>query len=80
MQAGEGKLHLGLGARRPGDPASLGGGRQMPQQGGLADSGLAAQDQHATFTRAHARDETIKHVTLAATVKKPRALQCLRHC
>ena len=72
MQAGEGELHLGLDARRPGDPASLRGGRQIPQQGGLADSRLAAEDQHTTLTRAHFRDELIQHVALAATVEQPR--------
>ena len=72
MQAGERELHLGLDARRPGDPASLRGRRQMPQQGGLADSRLAAEDQHATLTRAHSRDESIQHVALAATVEQPR--------
>ena len=72
MQAGECELHLGFDARRPGDPASLCGGRQMLQQGGLADSRLAAENQHTTLTRAHSRDELIQHVALAATVEQPR--------
>ena len=70
VQAGEGELHLGLDARRPGDPASLGGRRQVPQQGGLADARLAAQDQHPALARAHTRDESFQHVALADTVEQ----------
>ena len=72
VQAGEGELHLGLDARRPGDPAALRGRRQVPQQGGLADPRLAAQDQHAALARAHSRDESLQHVALADTVEQAR--------
>ena len=72
MQAGERELHLGLDARRPGDPASLRGCRQVPQQRGLADPRLAAQDQHAALARAHSRDESFQHVALADTVEQAR--------
>ena len=75
MQAGECELHLGLDACRPGDPASLRGCRQMPQQGGLADSRLAAEDQHTALARAHSRDESFQHVALARTVEQPRRWQ-----
>jgi hypothetical protein len=68
MQAGECQLHLGLDPRYPGDPASFRDARQMLQQGGLADSRLAAKDKHATLTPAHVCDEPIQHVPLAATV------------
>ena len=44
----------------------------MLQQRGLADSGLAAQDQHTTAARAYFRDESIQHVALGATVEQPR--------
>lgn len=71
MQAGECELHLGLDPRYPGDPASLRDVRQMPQQGGLADSRLAAEDQHTTATRARFRDESIQHLALAVTVEQP---------
>jgi hypothetical protein len=43
----------------------------MPQQGGLADARLAAEDQHTTLTRAHSPDEFIQHVALAATIEQP---------
>ena len=72
MQAGECELHLGLDACRPGDPASLGGRRQVPQQGGLADSRLAAEDQHTALARAHSRDESLQRVALADTVEQLR--------
>jgi hypothetical protein len=47
----------------------------MLQQGGLADSRLAAKDQHTALTRAHSRDELIKDVALAATIEQPRCSQ-----
>jgi hypothetical protein len=59
-QAGEGELHLRLDAAHPGDPASLRGCRHVHQESGLADARLAAEDQHATLTRAHLRDESIQ--------------------
>ena len=59
VQAGERELHLGLDAGRAGDPASLRRRRQVPQQGGLPDPRLAAEDQHAALARAHARDESV---------------------
>ena len=73
MQAGECELHLGLDACRAGDPASLRGCRQMPEQGGLADPRLAAEDQHTALARAHSRDESFQHVALAGTVEQARA-------
>ena len=72
MQAGVRELHLGLHARRPRDPASLRGRRQVPQQGGLADPRLAAQDQHPALARAHSRDELFQRVALADTVEQAR--------
>jgi hypothetical protein len=42
------------------------------QQGGLADSRLAAEDQHMTLTRARFHDESIQHLALAVTVEQPR--------
>ena len=43
-------------------------GRQVPQQGGLADSRLAAEDQHPALARTHSRDELLQRVALADTV------------
>jgi len=60
MQSGEGELHLGLDPRRSDDLASLRGARQMLQQDRLADSRLAAQDQHPALTPAHLGDESIQ--------------------
>jgi hypothetical protein len=75
VQAGECELHLRLDARRPGDPASLRGCRQMPQQGGLADSRLAPEDQHTALARAYPSDESFQHVALADTVEEARRWQ-----
>src|SRR5690242_20422353 len=75
VQTGERELHLRLHARRPSDPASRGGLRQMPQQGGLADAGLAAQDEHPALARAHSDDESIEYVALPVTVQQPRCWQ-----
>ena len=72
VQAGVGELHLGLDARRPGDPEPLRGRRQVPQQGALADPRLAAQDQHPALARTHARDESLQRVALADTVEEAR--------
>jgi hypothetical protein len=71
VQAGECELHLGLDPRYPGDPASLRDARQIPQQDGLTDSRLAAEDQHATATRARFHDESIQYLALAVTVEQP---------
>ena len=72
VQAGVRELHLGLDACRPGDPAALRRRRQVPQQGGLADSRLAAQDQHPALARTHSGDESLQHVALTDTVDQPR--------
>ena len=72
VQAGEGELHLGFNARRPGDPAPCGGGRHVLQQGCLADPGLAAQDQHPALAGAYTGDELIQRVALAVTVDQGR--------
>ena len=72
VEAGERELHLGLDARGPGDPAPLRGTRQVPEQRGLADPGLAAEDQHPTLARAHSGHESFEHVALAYTVDQPR--------
>ena len=70
VQAGEGELHLGLDARRPGDLASPCSGWQVPQQGGLTDARLAAEDQHVTPARADTRDKLIEHAALADAVEQ----------
>jgi hypothetical protein len=70
VQAGEGQLHLGLDARRPCDLASHRSCRQVPQECGLADARLAAEDQHVTLARAHTRDQPIEHTALADAVEQ----------
>ena len=72
MQAGERELHLGLDARRPGDPASRRGHRQVLQQGGLADARLAAKHQHPALARSHSGDEPIQLITLTPTTEQAR--------
>ena len=78
MQARECELHLGLDTRRPDDPASLRGGRQVPKQGGLVDSRLAAENPPAALARAHSRDESLQHVALAGTTEQTRPRACRR--
>ena len=70
VQAGEGELHLGLDARRPDDLASPCSRRHVPQQGGLADARLAAENQHVTLARADTRDKSIEHAALADAVEQ----------
>ena len=48
--------------------AALRGARQVPQEGGLADSRLAAEDQHPALARAHPGEESLQHVALVETV------------
>ena len=70
MQTGEGELHLGLDAGRPDDLASLCSCRQVPQEGGLTDARLAAENQHVTLTGADTRDKAIEHAALADAVEQ----------
>jgi hypothetical protein len=72
VQARERELHLGLHARRPGDPALVGGRREVPEQRGLADSRLATKDEHTALTRAHAGDQSLQRVALADPVEQSR--------
>jgi hypothetical protein len=72
MQAGIGELHLGLDPRYPCDLASLRDGRQIPEQGGLANASLTAQDQHTTLARTRFYYESIQHLALAVTIEQPR--------
>jgi hypothetical protein len=72
MQAGEGELHLGLHARRPRDPASTRGPRQVLEQRGLADARLAAQHQHPALARTHPRHEPLQHLAFAPTTDQTR--------
>ena len=44
----------------------------MLQQGGLADTRLAAQHQHPALPRSDSGDEPIQHVALADTVEQAR--------
>src|SRR5690348_16587121 len=77
MQPGERQLHLGLDASRADDPAVMRGGRQMVQQGALADSRLAAEDQHPALARAYAGNESFQHAALRITVKQTRGGQAV---
>ena len=58
MQPGERELHLRLDARRSRDRGTQTRARQVVQQRGLADPGLAAQDQHPALTGPHASPAT----------------------
>jgi hypothetical protein len=51
VHAGEGQLHLGLGAQDMGDAQVISGGRdRVVEQRGLTDPRLAANDQHAAVS------------------------------
>lgn len=66
VQAGEGQLHLGLDARRSGEPATRPEStRQVIQQSRLADAGLAAQYQHLARAGAQPGHEGVKGRALA---------------
>ena len=55
---------------RSGNPGR--GVGEVPQQRGLADSRLAAQDQHAALARTDSGDELLEPLALAHTVQQPR--------
>ena len=57
MKPGECQLHLGLDTRGMHDPAARRVGQDVVEQGGLADAGLAAQDDHAAGPIAGTRDQ-----------------------
>jgi hypothetical protein len=79
MEAGERELHLGLDARRLGDPTPLCGFRQVRQQGGLSDSSLTSKHQHTTLACAHSRNESIQLVAFADAIEHARHLEVSVH-
>ena len=68
VEPGEGQLHLGLDARRHARSGSPQRAPGRSQQGGLADAGLAAQDDHAAGPLAGTRDQRLKGRALCLTV------------
>ena len=76
MQPGELELHLRLDPRRACDAAPRRSPGQVSQQRGLADPGLAAQDQDPALTGSHARQQPIQHLALAAPAAQPAFERC----
>ena len=63
VQTSEGQLHLGLDARCPGDAASLGLVGQVVEQSGLADAGLATNDEDLAVAGTHAGSDVVQAST-----------------
>jgi hypothetical protein len=78
MQAGEGKLHLGLDTRGPQDATLRRRGREVVQQHALADAGLATEDHDLADARPDARDELVEGLALAPTA--PWGAVIAAHC
>ena len=72
MDPGERQLHLRLHARELRDPEAGGLASGVPQQRGLADARLAADDQDLALAPAHVRQQSIEHVALAGPAHEPR--------
>ena len=70
MQPGERELHLGLHARGARDVEARGALRGVLQQRGLADAGLAAQDQDRALARSYACQLPVQHLALAAAASQ----------
>jgi hypothetical protein len=79
VEPGERQLHVGLDAGRSRDAASGRALHQVLQQRGLADPRLAAQDQHLTLARPHARQQPIQRLALAAPATQPSPEVTTRH-
>ena len=71
MQPGVGQLHLRLHAGGPGYPAAARPFGQVVQQGGLADTRVAANDQHLAFTGPDRIHQPVQHAALALAVSQP---------
>ena len=68
---GSAKDHDGMllvGGCRADDLAAVRGGRQMSQEGGLADARLTAEDQHPALPRTYSRDELLQRLNRRAAV------------
>jgi hypothetical protein len=73
MDTGERQLHLGLHAGDAGDAAP---GRRLHgvvEEGGLADSGLAAEHQHAAAPLVDGAKQPAESVALASAVAQSRS-------
>ena len=68
MQPGERQFHLGLDACGSHHAAAGGVGEDVVEQGGLADTGFAAEHDHAASPGSRAQDEPIERFSLGAPV------------
>ncbi|GAA1578528.1 hypothetical protein GCM10009789_35050 [Kribbella sancticallisti] len=76
MQSREGQFHLRLDA---GDPRDLEVGRlpgAVLQEGGLSDTGLAANDPDRAVAAANFFQEEVEHLTLAASAQQNLRTPC----
>ncbi|ANP51334.1 hypothetical protein J2Z21_002901 [Streptomyces griseochromogenes] len=71
VQPREGEFHFGLHAAYLGDAAPSRPLTRVVQQGRLAHSGLATQDQHRTPARPNPLHQTVQRLALAATTTQP---------
>src|SRR5262245_55812448 len=73
MQAGEGKLLLGLDPGRTDDPPPRDPSDPVLQHRGLADAGLSSKHKRTAVARADVGDEAVDYLALAAPVQQHRA-------
>ena len=79
VQAGVRELQLRLDTRRPANPASLCAVDQELEQGGLADPGLATQDQNLAAARLHRRYQAAQGIAFFSPPPQPRPEPAIGH-
>ncbi len=72
VDPGEWQLHLGLHADDLRDPEAARLTGRVPQQGGLADAGLAADHEDAALPVTRRREQTVERGALGASSDEPR--------
>ena len=79
VQAGVRELQLRLNTRRPANPASLCAVDQELEQGGLADPGLATQDQNLAAARLRGRYQAAQGIAFFSPPPQPRPEPAIGH-
>jgi hypothetical protein len=67
MEPGEGELHLGLDSGDPGDAEARCMTSAMVQERGLADAGLAADDEDRALAAADLPQDAVERVALVGS-------------
>jgi hypothetical protein len=79
VQPGERQLHLGLDARRPGDPAPRRSPVEVAQQRGLADARLAPHDERLAVAVPDVRHEPVQQLAFLLPPPESGAGVTIRH-